>query len=80
MHDKSNVLTSFKFQIPYVFTLNRWKLGKACYRKVPISGIGVLNHQGSDECFKKIQDFLQTLRTDYAEKLSNAMSNFIAIN
>ena len=57
--------------------MNRWKLGKACYRKVPISGIGVLNHQGSDENFKKIQDYLQTLRVNYSEKLSTALSSFV---
>lgn len=54
--------------------MNRWKLGKTCFRKVPISGIGVLNHQGSDENFKKIRDeLLPTLRASYDEKFTDAI-------
>ena len=34
--------------VPVVFSLNRYKLGKLCYKKVPISCIGILNYQGSD--------------------------------
>ena len=31
-----------------VFALNRYRLGRACLRKVPVSCIGILNYQGSD--------------------------------
>lgn len=33
---------------PVAFTLNRWKLGKACARKVAVSAIGIINYQGSN--------------------------------
>ena len=34
--------------VPVVFGLNRYKLGRLCFKKVPISCIGILNYQGSD--------------------------------
>ena len=68
-------LFSYSFQIPYIFTLNRWKLGKCCLRKVPISGIGILNHQGSEENVKQILNLLSDLRLTYEEKLSQAIKN-----
>ena len=34
--------------VSVVFSLNRYKLGKLCYKKVAISCIGILNYQGSD--------------------------------
>ena len=35
-------------EIPVVFALNRYKLGKACLRKAAVSCIGVMNYQGSE--------------------------------
>lgn len=61
--------------VPYVFSMNRWRLGKACLRKVPISGIGVLNHQGSDENFLKIKEILPDLHFNYVNELANALKN-----
>ena len=34
--------------VSVVFSLNRYKLGRLCYKKVAISCIGILNYQGSD--------------------------------
>ena len=34
--------------VSVVFSLNRYKLGKLCFKKVAISCIGILNYQGSD--------------------------------
>jgi selenocysteine insertion sequence-binding protein 2 len=62
-------------EIPYVFTMNRWRLGKTCLRKVPISGIGVLNHQGSDENYMKIKEVLPLLQLDYKSKLTQALKD-----
>ena len=62
-------------EIPYVFTMNRWRLGKTCLRKVPISGIGVLNHQGSDENYMKIKEVLPLLQLDYKTKLLQALKD-----
>ena len=36
------------YNVPTVFGLNRYKLGRMCLKKVPISVIGILNYQGSD--------------------------------
>lgn len=46
--------------VPYVFTLSRRKLGRIFSKKVPISIVGIINHDGS-ECnsvplFKLIQE------------------------
>ena len=60
-------------EIPYAFTMNRWRLGKTCLRKVPISGIGVINHQGSDENYLKIKEILPELQLKYNEKLVNSL-------
>jgi hypothetical protein len=53
--------------------LNRQKLSKACLRKVRVSGIGVLNHQGSDENFSQITNLLPVLKSKYGSKLENAL-------
>ena len=55
--------------------MNRWKLGKSCLRKVPISGIGILNHQGSEENVKKILHLLAYLRSTYTDKFNEAINN-----
>ena len=41
-------------EVPVIFGLNRFKLGKLCLKKVPISCIGILNYQGSDVSKEKI--------------------------
>lgn len=55
--------------------MNRWRLGKACLRKVPISGIGILNYQGSDENYLKIKQILPDLHHNYVNELANALKN-----
>ena len=55
--------------------MNRWKLGRACFRKVPISGIGVMNAQGSDENFSKVKELSAVQRTNYNEKLCKALED-----
>ena len=55
--------------------MNRWRLGKTCLRKVPISGIGVMNHQGSDENFHKIKEILPKLQSNYFYKFSKALQD-----
>jgi len=34
--------------VPFVFALNRYALGKACVRKVPVSIVGVFNYDGAE--------------------------------
>ena len=60
--------------------MNRWKLGKSCLRKVPISGIGIMNYQGSEESVKKIMSLLPNLRSSYSEKFTEAMNNLAQIS
>ena len=50
-------------------------MGKCCLRKVPISGIGILNHQGSEENVKQILNLLSDLHLTYEEKFNQALKN-----
>jgi len=52
-----------------IFSLNRRKLGKICIKKVPVSCIGIMNYQGSDENYKSIQCLAERLREEYKDKL-----------
>ena len=62
-----------KKPVPVFFVMNRWALGKAILRKVPIASVAVLNYQGSDENFKVISEMLPGLKKAYQDKLSEAM-------
>ncbi len=44
-------------ETPVAFVLNRRRLGKACLRTVPVSCVGVMNHQGSE-----VQDITLIMR------------------
>lgn len=58
--------------------MNRWKLGRSCFRKVPISGIGIMNYQGSDNNAKLILELLPQLKSSYNDKLQKALENVIS--
>lgn len=51
----------------------RYKLGKVCRRKVPVSCAAVLNYQGANETFKAMTDLLPQLRADYDKRLHEEM-------
>jgi len=34
--------------VPFVFSMNRSALGKACVRKVPVSVVGIFNYEGAE--------------------------------
>jgi ribosomal protein L7Ae-like RNA K-turn-binding protein len=38
--------------VQVVYAMNRYRLGKVCLRKVPVSCIGILNYQGSDVSYR----------------------------
>jgi len=61
--------------IDVIFALNRRKLGQLCKKKVPVSCIGIMNHQGSESNFNLMQELAANLRITYSEKLSLAMAN-----
>jgi len=56
-------------EITSVFGLNRRKLGKLCLKKVPVSCIGIMNYQGSDENYKKMLSMTSTLTETYQARL-----------
>jgi len=57
-------------EVNTVFGLNRRKLGKLCLKKVPVSCIGIMNYQGSDENYKQILALVADLTEDYKSKLA----------
>jgi len=57
-------------EVSTVFGLNRRKLGKLCLKKVPVSCIGIMNYQGSDENYKTIQSLVAGLTEEYQAKLA----------
>jgi len=61
--------------ITVIFALNRRKLGRICKKKVPISCIGVMNQQGSDENYNLMLELATNLRNSYAEKLAATMNS-----
>jgi len=61
--------------VPVVFCLGRYKLGKACLRKAPVSCIAIMNQQGSDENFKNMVELSAQLRESYAAKLKFEIEN-----
>jgi len=52
-------------EIKTVFGLNRRKLGKLCLKKVPVSCIGIMNYQGSDENYKTMLSLASNLTESY---------------
>merc|ERR1712142_973786 len=71
----SKLITDAKAQeIKTVFGLNRRKLGKLCLKKVPISCIGVMNFQGSDEHYREMLRLADCQRLQYQEKVAAAVA------
>merc|ERR1719431_1263556 len=56
-------------EVKTVFGMNRRKLGKLCLKKVPVSCIGIMNYQGSDENYKKMLSMTSTLTETYQARL-----------
>merc|ERR1719481_1117479 len=57
--------------VPIFFVMNRYKLGKVCRRKVPVSCAAILNYQGANETFKAMTGLLPQLRADYDKRLQD---------
>jgi len=62
-------------EIGSVFALNRRKLGKLCLKKVPISCIGIMNYQGSDENYKSMLSLVGNLTEEYEAKLASEIEH-----
>merc|ERR1719431_860028 len=52
-------------EVKTVFGMNRRKLGKLCLKKVPVSCIGIMNYQGSDENYKTMLSLANNLTESY---------------
>merc|ERR1712098_668565 len=63
--------------VPVIFGLNRYKLGRTCLKKVPISCIGILNYQGSDDNFKTLLSQTELLREQYKTKLQEEIERIL---
>merc|ERR1712066_501884 len=61
--------------VSVVFSLNRHKLGKLCFKKVPISCIGILNFQGSDENYRVMLELASQLRDQYKLRVAEEIEN-----
>eukprot|EP00090_Calanus_glacialis_P015003 TRINITY_DN23891_c0_g1_i1.p1 TRINITY_DN23891_c0_g1~~TRINITY_DN23891_c0_g1_i1.p1 ORF type:complete len:1004 (-),score=355.52 TRINITY_DN23891_c0_g1_i1:281-3292(-) len=62
-------------EISTLFGLNRRKLGKLCLKKVPVSCIGIMNYQGSDENYRTMQTLVASLSEDYQSKLATEIEH-----
>lgn len=51
--------------IPYVFSLKRWILGQILLKKVPVSCVGVISHEGSEEHTKELLDLIREERAKF---------------
>ncbi|CAD5111854.1 DgyrCDS1118 [Dimorphilus gyrociliatus] len=51
--------------LPIVFALGRRALGRACSKLVPVSVVGIFNHEGCDEKFKQLMALTQQARSQY---------------
>ncbi|CAG0895973.1 unnamed protein product [Darwinula stevensoni] len=52
-----------------IFILNRYRLGKVCLKKVPVSAVAVLDHQGTEETFQKLLSMVDVETSRYSKRL-----------
>lgn len=57
--------------VPVVFALGRRALGRACSKLVPVSVVGIFNHDGCDEKFKKLMTLTQQARSQYEDMVKS---------
>lgn len=46
-------------EVPYLFSIRRWKLGRIMLKKVPVSCIGIINYDGAEQHFQKLMEIVQ---------------------
>lgn len=64
-----------KYQIPYVFSLKRRQLGYVLFKKVPVSCVGVLNYQGSEENSQKLLLLIQAEKIRFQSEIAIGSEN-----
>ncbi len=64
-----------KADIPYVFSLKRRQLGYVLLKKVPVSCVGILNYQGSEENSHRLLQLIQEERLRFQSAASVGNDN-----
>lgn len=57
--------------IPYVFTLNRQKLGRCLRKTTRVSTVGIFDYSGADEIYKQIVDITNENQRAYQQIVDN---------
>lgn len=55
--------------VPYVFSLKRRQLGYVLFKKVPVSCVGVINYQGSEENSQKLLRLIEAQKICFQSAL-----------
>lgn len=58
-------------EVPYVFSLKRRQLGYILLKKVPVSCVGILNYQGSEENSQKLLPLIQAEKLRFQSTMGN---------
>lgn len=58
-------------EVPYVFSLKRRQLGYILLKKVPVSCVGILNYQGSEENSQKLLPLIQAEKLRFQSAMGN---------
>ncbi|GAB6032086.1 Selenocysteine insertion sequence-binding protein 2-like [Chamberlinius hualienensis] len=66
---------SEEMNVPVVFALSRRKLGYVCLKRVPVSGVGIFNYDGSEENYKKLIELAEKEQNSYNEKQAIVRAN-----
>ncbi len=61
--------------IPYIFTLNRQKLGRCLNKISRISTIGIFDYSGADQIYKQIVDITNENQRAYKQILDNILNH-----
>lgn len=61
--------------IPYVFTLNRQKLGRCLNKTSRVSTIGIFDYSGADQIYKQIVDITHENQRAYKQIIDNILNN-----
>lgn len=57
-----------KGNLPVVYALSRRKIGRVLKKNVPVSCCGILNHQGTEETWRKLSELVARAKEEYQAK------------
>lgn len=61
--------TARRMDLPIVYALSRRKIGRVLLKKVPVSCVGILNYQATEETWKQLTEAVNVAREEYQLKL-----------